>query len=36
MAALRLLVIGGTGVISSAVTRLAVERGLDVTVLNRG
>lgn len=36
MAATRLLVIGGTGVISSAVTRLAVERGLDVTVLNRG
>ncbi|WP_203666762.1 SDR family oxidoreductase [Cellulomonas pakistanensis] len=36
MAALKLLVIGGTGVISSAVTRLAVERGLDVTVLNRG
>lgn len=34
--ALHLLVIGGTGVISSAVTRLAVERGLDVTVLNRG
>jgi nucleoside-diphosphate-sugar epimerase len=36
MAATRLLVIGGTGIISSAVTRLAVERGLDVTVLNRG
>ncbi|WP_217614742.1 SDR family oxidoreductase [Cellulomonas sp. GbtcB1] len=36
MAATRLLVIGGTGVISSAVTRLAVERGFDVTVLNRG
>lgn len=36
MAATRLLVIGGTGVISSAVTRLAAERGLDVTVLNRG
>jgi nucleoside-diphosphate-sugar epimerase len=34
--ALHVLVIGGTGVISSAVTRLAVERGLDVTVLNRG
>lgn len=34
--ALSVLVIGGTGVISSAVTRLAVERGLDVTVLNRG
>jgi len=36
MAALKLLLIGGTGVISSATTRLAVERGLDVTVLNRG
>jgi nucleoside-diphosphate-sugar epimerase len=34
--ALRVLVIGGTGIISSAATRLAVERGLDVTVLNRG
>jgi nucleoside-diphosphate-sugar epimerase len=34
--ALRLLLIGGTGIISSAVTRLAVERGHDVTVLNRG
>jgi nucleoside-diphosphate-sugar epimerase len=34
--ALRILVIGGTGIISSAVTRLAVERGHDVTVLNRG
>ncbi|MFI2754039.1 SDR family oxidoreductase [Cellulomonas sp. P22] len=34
--ALRILVIGGTGLISSASTRLAVERGLDVTVLNRG
>jgi nucleoside-diphosphate-sugar epimerase len=33
---LRVLFIGGTGVISSASTRLAVERGLDVTVLNRG
>jgi nucleoside-diphosphate-sugar epimerase len=34
--ALRILVIGGTGIISSAVTRLAVEHGHDVTVLNRG
>ena len=34
--ALRILMIGGTGLISSASTRLAVERGLDVTVLNRG
>ncbi|MCC2318843.1 SDR family oxidoreductase [Cellulomonas chengniuliangii] len=32
----RILMIGGTGLISSASTRLAVERGLDVTVLNRG
>lgn len=34
--ALRILLIGGTGIISSAVTRLAVERGHDVAVLNRG
>lgn len=34
--ALRVLLVGGTGVISSACTRLAVERGLDVTLLNRG
>jgi nucleoside-diphosphate-sugar epimerase len=34
--ALRILLIGGTGIISSAVARLAVERGHDVTVLNRG
>ncbi|MPV36341.1 NAD-dependent epimerase/dehydratase family protein [Georgenia subflava] len=30
------LFIGGSGVISAACTRLAVESGLDVTVLNRG
>lgn len=33
---MNILFIGGTGVISSACTRLAVERGLDVSVLNRG
>lgn len=32
----RVLFIGGSGVISSASTRVAVERGLDVTLLNRG
>jgi nucleoside-diphosphate-sugar epimerase len=32
----RLLFLGGTGVISAACVRLAVERGDDVTVLNRG
>jgi nucleoside-diphosphate-sugar epimerase len=32
----RVLFIGGSGVISSACTRLAAERGVDVTVLNRG
>jgi nucleoside-diphosphate-sugar epimerase len=32
----RVLFIGGSGVISSACTRLAVERGVDLTVLNRG
>jgi nucleoside-diphosphate-sugar epimerase len=33
---LKVLFIGGTGVISSACTRLAVEAGLDLYVLNRG
>ena len=33
---LRVLVLGGTGVISSAVVRRAVEVGHEVTVLNRG
>ena len=33
---MRALCIGGTGVISSAVTELAVERGWEVTALNRG
>ncbi|MGC3994139.1 MAG: SDR family oxidoreductase [Propionicimonas sp.] len=33
---LKVLVLGGTGVISSAVVRRAVEVGHDVTVLNRG
>jgi nucleoside-diphosphate-sugar epimerase len=36
MSALSVLFIGGSGIISSASTRLAVERGLDLTVLNRG
>jgi nucleoside-diphosphate-sugar epimerase len=36
MSALRVLFIGGSGVISSACSRLAVERGLDLHVLNRG
>jgi nucleoside-diphosphate-sugar epimerase len=36
MTNLRALIIGGNGIISSSVTRLAVERGFDVTVLNRG
>ena len=31
-----MLFIGGTGIISSACVALAVERGLEVTVLNRG
>ncbi|WP_432564909.1 SDR family oxidoreductase [Kineococcus sp. SYSU DK003] len=34
--ALRVLFIGGTGIISSACADLAVARGLDLTVLNRG
>ncbi|MGC9356259.1 MAG: SDR family oxidoreductase [Anaerolineae bacterium] len=33
---MRVLFIGGTGVISSACTRLAVERGISLTLLNRG
>jgi len=36
MTSLRVLFIGGTGTISAACTRLAVERGLDVTLLTRG
>lgn len=33
---MRVLFIGGTGIISTACTRLAVQRGFDVTLLNRG
>ncbi len=33
---MKALFIGGTGLISSAVSRLAVERGVDLTLLNRG
>ena len=36
MASLKVLFIGGSGVISSASSRLAVERGIDLHVLNRG
>jgi nucleoside-diphosphate-sugar epimerase len=36
VAALRVLFIGGTGIISSACCRLAVQRGLDLYALNRG
>jgi nucleoside-diphosphate-sugar epimerase len=36
MSALSVLFLGGSGIISSASTRLAVELGLDLTVLNRG
>jgi nucleoside-diphosphate-sugar epimerase len=36
VSALRVLFVGGSGVISSASAWLAVERGLEVTVLNRG
>ncbi|WP_024287456.1 SDR family oxidoreductase [Cellulomonas sp. KRMCY2] len=36
MSALKVLFIGGSGVISSASARLAVERGIDLHVLNRG
>lgn len=33
---MRILFIGGTGIISTACTKLALARGLDLTVLNRG
>ncbi|HWS50301.1 MAG TPA: NAD-dependent epimerase/dehydratase family protein [Microbacterium sp.] len=36
MAATRVLFIGGTGIISSAASALAAERGMEVTLLNRG
>jgi nucleoside-diphosphate-sugar epimerase len=36
MTNLRALIIGGNGIISSSVSRLAVERGFDVTLVNRG
>ena len=33
---MRVLFIGGTGIISSACTKLAAERGIDITLLRRG
>src|SRR4051794_17974501 len=36
MAALKVLIIGGNGIISASCSRLAVERGMSVTLLNRG
>ena len=36
MSALRILLIGGNGVISASSSRLAIERGMQVTLLNRG
>jgi len=36
MGALRVLFIGGSGIMSSACAQLAVERGVDLYVLNRG
>jgi nucleoside-diphosphate-sugar epimerase len=33
---MKVLFIGGTGIISTAVTKLAVERGIDLTLLRRG
>src|SRR5215207_3951224 len=36
MSALRVLFIGGSGIISSACCRLAVQRGIDLYALNRG
>jgi len=36
MAALRVLIIGGNGIISASASRLALERGMSLTLLNRG
>ena len=36
VSALQVLFIGGSGIISSACSQLAVERGVELTVLNRG
>ncbi|CAN5158917.1 SDR family oxidoreductase [soil metagenome] len=36
MSALRVLIIGGNGIISASSSRLAIERGMAVTLLNRG
>src|SRR5665213_3628880 len=36
MTTLKALFIGGNGIISSSVSRLAIERGFDLTLLNRG
>ena len=33
---MKLLIVGGTGVLSSAVVREALDKGMDVTVINRG
>ena len=33
---LKVLIVGGTGLISTAITRLLIERGDDVTLFNRG
>ncbi len=36
MSALRILLIGGNGIISASTSRLAIERGMELTLLNRG
>ncbi|MBE1488646.1 SDR family oxidoreductase [Plantactinospora soyae] len=36
ISALKVLYVGGSGIISSACSQLAVERGIELTVLNRG
>ena len=33
---MRILIIGGTGLISTAVTRTLVQQGHDITLFNRG
>lgn len=33
---MKILMIGGTGIISSEICSLSIERGHDVTIVNRG
>ena len=33
---MKVLLIGGTGVLSSAITKKIIEQGFDITMINRG